>query len=461
MPPDAPSAGKTLSYARVSTRDQLDGYSLDAQRERLAAYAGFNDLPAPLHFEDPAISGRRDVRPAFSALMAALKPGDTVLAKDLTRIARGGIVQTLTIIREIEARGARLILIDQSLDTSTPFGRVVLSILATFAEFELEQTRERSLSGRTQAARTGSWPQGSVPYGYRRDADKRLELNPDTKDLAYTALMSLAGRSYEAAALYLQAQGHPAPGGGTRWSASHLHRMGTQTAYIGQAIYTSDGEPITVPCPRLVTDEEWQTLHAGREAFTGGLRRPDTYPLVGHLRCAHGAPWNGRADDHRGGGMVHRYHVSSRLKHQYGCDCPSVRAEHLDTQAREVLARVLTDPSDPAALRAIVPTPDPLEDQHALEREEIKAALSNLARLRVMGQIEERDYLQLREELKTRERALAPVVRPVIAPAAQLELAADVRASTPEQLAELLDLLEVRWVVSPPGVLELVGFRPI
>ncbi|SMB89103.1 recombinase family protein [Deinococcus hopiensis] len=456
---------RVLSYGRVSTRDQVDGYSLPAQRERLAAYAQFHGWDTPLHFEDPAISGKRDVRPAWTALMAAFKPGDTVLAKDLSRIARGGIVQTLTIIRDIEARGGRLILIDQSLDTSTPFGRVVLSILATFAEFELEQTRERSLIGRTQAAKSGAWPQGSVPYGYRRNAERRLELNPETMEAARTALRALIGRSYEAAKEHLQEIGLPSPTGKPTWSTTRLFSMAAQTAYIGEAVYTSDGERIIIPCPPLLTREEWALIHAGRDPGHAGGARPEKYPLTGHFRCEHGAPLNGTTaitwEKHKVVARFRTYHVTARLKQSYGCNCTMRRADELEAQTRALLARVLSDPSDPAALRALTAPPDPLADLHAQEREEIASALSNLTRLRVMGQIEERDYLNLREELKGRERALAPKPQNVTLPPAMLELAEDVRASTSEQLAELLDLLEVKLRLPHGGEVELVQFRPL
>lgn len=456
---------RVLSYSRVSTRDQLDGYSLDAQRERLAAYAQFNGWDTPIHFEDPAISGRRETRPAWTALMATLKPGDTVLAKDLSRIARGGIVQTLTIIRDIEARGGRLILIDQSLDTSTPFGRVVLSILATFAEFELEQTRERSLIGRTQAARSGAWPQGSVPYGYRRNEDRQLEPNPDTAEAARTALRALIGRSYELAADHLQETGLPSPTGKPNWSPTRLHAMANQTAYIGEAIYVSDGERIVVPCPPLLSREEWAMIHAGRERTHVGGALPGKYPLTGHLRCEHGAPFTGATGvtwaQRQVAGRFRTYQIAQRGKARYDCTCKARRADDLETQARILLARVLSDPSDPLALRALSAPPDPLTDVRAQERQEIADALSNLARLRVLGQIEEADYLSLRSELKSRDRALTPAPQPVTPPPAMLELAEDVRASSAQQLAELLDLLEVRFRLSPGQTLELLQFRPL
>ncbi|GAA5514809.1 hypothetical protein Dcar01_03570 [Deinococcus carri] len=452
---------RAFSYARVSGRDQADsGYSLPAQRERAAAFAQFHGLPVPLHFEDPAVSGRRDVRPAWTAMMGQLRAGDTVLAKDLTRIARGGIVQTLTLIRDIEARGARLVLIDQSLDTSTPFGRVVLSILATLAEYELEQTRERSMIGRTFAAKAGIWPQGSVPFGYLRNAQKRLEPNPATQERARAALRALIGRSYQEAADHLREQGVLSPTGKPNWSPTRLHAMAQQTAYIGQAIFRAGGEALEVPCPPLLTQEEWDAIHARRALPQGGTRRPEVYPLVGHLRCPHGAPMNGRQESHRNAGMVSRYHISGRLKRHYGCDCPSFRAAQLDDAARALLARVLTDPTDPAHL-ALLTGAAPLSDGREQERQEVQEALSNLARLRVLGQIEERDYLSLREELKARERALAPRPRPAAEMPLMPELAADVREAAPEHLAELLDLLEVRLLVRPDGALELLGLRPL
>ncbi|EYB67057.1 hypothetical protein DEIPH_ctg052orf0055 [Deinococcus phoenicis] len=452
---------RAFSYARVSGRDQADsGYSLPAQRERAAAFAQFHALPVPIHFEDPAVSGKRDARPAWVAMMGQVRAGDTVLAKDLTRIARGGIVQTLTLIRDIEARGARLVLIDQSLDTSTPFGRVVLSILATLAEYELEQTRERSMIGRTFAAKAGIWPQGSVPYGYLRNAEKRLELNPATREPVRAALLALVGRSYQEASEELRGQGIPSPTGKPNWSPARLHALAQQTAYIGRAVFVSGGERIEVPCPRLLSDEEWEALHAGRRAFSGGERRPDRYPLVGHLRCPHGAPMNGRQESHRNAGMVSRYHVSGRLKRHYGCGCPSFRAAQVDDAARDLLARVLTDPTDPAHL-ALLTGATPLSDGREQERQEVQESLSNLARLRVLGQIEERDYLSLREELKARERALTPKPRQVTEVPVMNELAADVREASSEHLAELLDLLDVRLLIQPDGTLELLGLRPL
>lgn len=113
------------------------------------------------------------------------------------------------------------------------------------------------------------------------------------------------------------------------------------------------------------------------------------------------------------------------------------------------------------ALRALATPPELLRDDHVAERQEVQDALGNLARLRVMGQIEERDYLMLREELKARERALVPQPQATNPPAAMLELAADVQASTPEHLAELLDLLQVRLLLCPDATLNLVQLRPL
>ncbi|WP_407572084.1 recombinase family protein [Deinococcus altitudinis] len=451
---------RTLSYARVSTIDQADGYSLGAQREKAADYARFRGWQPPVHFTDEGVSGSRDTRPGLSALLAAVQPGDMVLAKDLTRIGRGGAVQTLGIMQSIEQRGGSVVLIDQNIDSSTSTGRMMLAIMAAFSQLEVEQTRERAMIGRTMAAKAGHWPSHSVPYGYQRGTDRRLEIDPLTAPHARRALEALDGRSLREAAALLNAEGVPSSArGGGSWKLNGLHDMLNNPAYVGRAQFRD----IEVACPPLVDEDLWGRIHA-RNSSEGGTPKPALYPLTGHLRCTHGAPYGGTSFKGRGaGGQDHRaYFLSGQARTRYGCRCKQAAAEALEAEARRLLSQVLADPSDPSSARVLFELPLTQADTHAGEREEVRKQLSNLAELRVKGGIDLDDYMALRASLKARERTLAAPVeveRPL--PPALLELAEAVRDSDALGLSKLLDLLEVRFTLTEAGELELQRLTPL
>ena len=450
---------RTLSYARVSTIDQADGYSLNAQREKAADYARFRGWLSPVHFADEGISGSKDTRPGLTALLAAVAQGDMVLVKDLTRIGRGGAVQTLGIMQSIEQRGGSVILIDQNIDSSTSTGRMMLAIMAAFGQLEVEQTRERAMIGRTMAAKAGHWPSHSVPYGYTR-LNRRLEIDPLTAPHARRALEALDGRSLREAAALLNAEGVPssARGRGT-WKLNGLHDMLNNPAYVGRARFRD----IEISCPALIDEALWGRIHA-RNSSEGGTPKPSLYPLTGHLRCTHGAPYGGTSFKGRGaGGQDHRaYFLSGQARTRYSCRCKQAPADTLEADARRLLSQVLADPSDPSSARVVFELPPTQGDTHAAEREEVRKQLSNLAELRVKGGIDLDDYMALRATLKARERTLAVPVevdRPL--PPALLELAEAVRSSDALELSQTLDLLEVRFLLTEAGELELQRLMPL
>lgn len=449
---------RVLSYARVSSLQQTHGYSLESQKDRAADYARFKGWPEPIHFSDGGVSGTRTQRPGLQALQATIQPGDVILVKDITRLGRGGAVQTLGIIHDLESRGASITFIDQNIDTSTPTGRLILTMMAGFSELELEQTRERSLLGRRQAARTGHWPLNSVPFGYRRGSDRKLELDPLTAPHARAALDALTGRSLREALKILQDAGTPAtPSGKGRWTISKLHDMLHTTAYMGQAQLKVGTEHYTVPCPPLVTPEQWAQMHA-RPEKEGGAPKPATYPLTGHLRCPHGAPYTGNTQRGRGaGGQDWRhYKISNQARARYGCRCRDGRGDDLETEARELLAQFLERPNDPAHLRVLWRPEPSTPDPTAQQLQEIKTQLSRLTDLQVRGLLELDDYLRLRGELKAQEAKLTPPPEPDAAPLpAQTKAAALIRISSREHLAEALDAFGARFTLTDGKTLEL------
>jgi DNA invertase Pin-like site-specific DNA recombinase len=144
-----------IGYARVST----PGQKLDAQLDALTQ-AGCMKT-----FMDQ-VSGITADRPGWDQLMAYVRPGDTVVITELSRMTRS-LVHLLEVVRDFEQREIELISLREHIDTSTATGRCFLAIMGAMAQMERELKAERTAAGRAAAkarGRTGGRP--------RTDPDK-------------------------------------------------------------------------------------------------------------------------------------------------------------------------------------------------------------------------------------------------------------------------------------------------
>jgi DNA invertase Pin-like site-specific DNA recombinase len=134
----------TIGYARVSTRDQ----DLTIQREALTA-AGCSKIYAE------KISGAKSDRPQLARLVKALEPGDILIVTRLDRLARS-TRDLLNLVHKVTQAGAQFrSLADTWCDTTSPHGRLFLTILAGLAEFERSLIMERTQAGIAKARRLG------------------------------------------------------------------------------------------------------------------------------------------------------------------------------------------------------------------------------------------------------------------------------------------------------------------
>lgn len=173
---------KVYTYTRVSTAMQIDGYSLDAQKARMKAYADFNDYQIVGEYEDAGKSGKSiEGRASFCRMMDDIKAGKDgisyVLVFKLSRFGRNAadVLSTLQIMQDF---GVNLICVEDGIDSSKDAGKLMISVLSAVAEIERENIRVQTMEGRIQKAREGRWNGGFAPYGYRL-VDGRLEINEE------------------------------------------------------------------------------------------------------------------------------------------------------------------------------------------------------------------------------------------------------------------------------------------
>lgn len=167
---------KVYIYTRVSTVMQIDGYSLEAQKNKMKNYAEFNDFKIAGEYEDAGKSGKSiEGRMEFNQMIEDIKSGkddvEYVLVFKLSRFGRNAadVLSTLQIMQDY---GVNLICVEDGIDSSKDAGKLMISVLSAVAEIERENIRVQTMEGRSQKAREGKWNGGFAPYGYALDSGK-------------------------------------------------------------------------------------------------------------------------------------------------------------------------------------------------------------------------------------------------------------------------------------------------
>ena len=129
-------------YTRVSTAIQVDGYSLDAQRDKLRKYAEFQDMEIVGEYSDEGHSGKNiKGRQEFMRMLNDIEDGkdgvDFVLVYKLSRFGRNA-ADVLSSLQLMQDYGVNLICVEDGIDSSKEAGKLLISIIAAVAEMERE-----------------------------------------------------------------------------------------------------------------------------------------------------------------------------------------------------------------------------------------------------------------------------------------------------------------------------------
>lgn len=136
---------KVIGYIRVSTQDQaLEGISLEAQRKRIESWAYLNEGEVVAVYEDAGISGSSmKKRPGLAHALEAAGKGTALVAYSISRLARS-TRDMLDIADRLERQGADLVSLSEKIDTTSAAGKMIFRLMAVMAEFERDQTSERT-----------------------------------------------------------------------------------------------------------------------------------------------------------------------------------------------------------------------------------------------------------------------------------------------------------------------------
>lgn len=243
-----------VGYARVSTENQLENYSIEEQTERLKAYCSAKGWSLRKLYVDGGYSGGNTDRPALQQMLAAIRQGgvDAVVVYKLDRLSRSQ-KDTLTLIEdELLAHKTDFVSINENFDTSTPFGRAMIGILSVFAQLEKDQITERFTMGRIGRSKAGYYHGGSRPptgYDYK---DGLLMVN-EYEAMQVREIFSrfISGKSVNSISQYLSGRYT------TKWTPAKVLMVLRNTVYIGKVHFRKvDYDGIHKP---LVSMEEFQT----------------------------------------------------------------------------------------------------------------------------------------------------------------------------------------------------------
>ena len=175
---------KAIGYARVSTEEQAqEGLSLETQQERIKAFCKAKGWELTEVVTDIA-SGKDLNRPGIQKIIDSItqgsgyKPVDTVVFMKLDRLTRsvrdiGYLVQDVFQAHEVNFSS-----IEESFDTSTATGRLIMNVIMSVSQWEREAIGDRTRVVLQHKKKNGQWL-GNIPYGFKTNGQGELIEDPD------------------------------------------------------------------------------------------------------------------------------------------------------------------------------------------------------------------------------------------------------------------------------------------
>lgn len=259
----------TALYIRVSTEMQEEhGVSLETQEETLEAYCKLKKLTDIRKYIDVG-SARTTKRKEFQKMMNHIRQGKIkrVIILRLDRLTRS-IVDLNKLIQEFNKYDCELHSATENIDTTSATGRMVINLIATFAQWESETISERVTVNMMTKARKGIWL-GPSPFGYSKDKEGRLIINEREANILREAFnMILDGYSYSSTEKYIAEKYN------LKWTDNYLRRKVRSQTIIGNIERKS--ELIVNTHEGIITKGEQKQLIARLEENKSGRTSIDS-----------------------------------------------------------------------------------------------------------------------------------------------------------------------------------------
>jgi DNA invertase Pin-like site-specific DNA recombinase len=304
------------AYVRVSRVRGREGESFlspTLQRERVEAWAAMRGFEIGEVFEELDESGARADRPLLELAVERIEQGrsDGIVVSCLDRFGRS-LLDSLAAIERIERAGGTFASVAEGLDLATETGRLVLRIMLSMAEWELDRVRRQWDDARGKAIARGVHLGGRPPAGYRHGKARGLVVVPKQAAAIRAAFaLRAAGATLGEVGAALRAAGVRSATGSTAWPVASARVLLRNRVYLGEL---HCGGHVHLGAHKAIVDP---TTFAAAQAMSGPGRAAGPRTLLGGLlRCANcGAPLHAQ----RSRGQL-AYHGGSRPERRRCCE---------------------------------------------------------------------------------------------------------------------------------------------
>jgi site-specific DNA recombinase len=297
MPSTEPKTRNAIGYVRIS-RDREGETSTETQQRAIEAYCttrGWSLVDVIVEPGRSAYKSSRKSRPGFRKAMDHVATGaaDAFVVWKVDRAARNTL-DLLRFVEELGEQGAEFASVTEMMDTTTPQGEIMLTLVAALAQLESAQKSDRATEWHRHRRRNGSIPAGPAAIGYTKPAPNELVPDPKVAPLVVDAARRIAEgasvlsvvKSLNAAGVKITHRGlttalqSPTLAGMVAVSDDVLPRRGGARVLDTAELVPGDWEPI-------LTMEQWESVRAvlerpGRRTNVGNQLK---WPLVPVARC--------------------------------------------------------------------------------------------------------------------------------------------------------------------------------
>jgi len=352
-------------YTRQSVEDRTaSGFtSLEAQRDSAIAYIGAMKSQCweaiDTEYTDSGFSGGNTERPALNRLLTDIQSGqiNVVIVYRLDRLSRS-LLDFLNLLKYFEQYQVSFVSVTEQLNTATPAGRLMTSIIGGFAEYERAVISERTSDKMCAARRKGKWMGGPPCLGYNADREnKRLVVNQSEAVMVRELFdLYLQHRSLIDVCRVVNERGWTTKTttykngrhkDGVAWNKARLYDILANVTYVGQVLHKGElypGEQEGIVNERVFAEVQTILQH---NSNNGGADTKNKHGalLRGLLKCGSCGASMTHTYAKRGNRLYRYYMCRSRMaRGADACPTPSLPAQEIEDFVVEEIRKLAKDP---------------------------------------------------------------------------------------------------------------------